>query len=345
MIPSSLTSAPTTDPSQIYRYRDGLYAEDMLIVGVVWLDLFTVLARQPRSAEDICREFQLTERPADVMLTLFVAMGLLVRQGDLYAVSDAAREHLSADSPWFLGPYYASLKERPVCRDLLKVLRTGKPANWGSEQDKKDWHRAMETEEFARQFTAAMDCRGVYLAQAAAKALDLGACRQLLDVAGGSGIYACSFCAHWPQLRATVLEKPPVDRITLNAVAERGFQDRVSVLAGDMLASELPAGFDAHLFSNILHDWDVPVVKALVETSFRALAPGGQIIIHDAHLDASKSGPLHVAEYSVMLMHSTEGRCYSVAEIGSYLGEAGFVNVQFRPTAAARSVITASKPR
>jgi len=92
-----------------------------------------------------------------------------------------------------------------------------------------------------------------------------------------------------------------------------------------------------------LHDWDVPVVKQLIAKSFAALEPGGTLIIHDAHLNEDKSGPLHVAEYSVMLMHSTEGRCYSVAEMREYLMEAGFTEVEFTPTAAARSIVTAKK--
>lgn len=339
----ALTQAPATDPAQIYRYRDGLYAEDMLFVGVVWLDLFSWLAAQPSEQREIQQQFDLTDRPADVMLTLFVAMGLLERRGETFHVTPVTREHLCADSPWFLGPYYASLKDRPVCQDLLKVLRTGKPANWGSQKDQQDWHKAMETEAFANQFTAAMDCRGVFLAQAAAKKLDLGSTRALLDIAGGSGIYACSFCAHFPNLRATVLEKPPVDKITAGAIARRGFSNRVSVLAGDMLNGPLPDGFDAHLFSNVLHDWDVPVVRQLIAKSFDALGPGGMLVIHDAHLNEEKSGPQHVAEYSVMLMHSTEGRCYSVAEMREYLEKAGFLEFQFTPTAAARSIITARK--
>ena len=339
----ALMQAPATDPTQIYRYRDGLYAEDMLIVGIVWLDLFSWLAKNPSDAAAIRQKFELTERPTDVMLTLFVAMGLLERRGEIYQVTPAAREHLCSDSPWFLGPYYASLKDRPVCADLLKVLRTGKPANWGSEKGKLDWHQAMETEEFATQFTAAMDCRGVFLAQAAAKKVDLSARRALLDIAGGSGIYACSFCAHFPNLRATVLEKPPVDQITTRAIAKRGFSERVTVLASDMLNAPLPAGFDAHLFSNVLHDWDVPAVRELIAKSFAALVPGGLLVVHDAHLNEDKSGPLHVAEYSTMLMHSTEGRCYGAGEMAEFLTAAGFENVQFTPTAAARSVITAQK--
>jgi hypothetical protein len=87
----------------------------------------------------------------------------------------------------------------------------------------------------------------------------------------------------------------------------------------------------------------VPVVKTLLEKSLAALEPGGVLIIHDAHLNDDLSGPLHVAEYSTMLMHSTEGRCYGTGEMRELLGTAGFVNFQFHPTAAARSVITAEK--
>lgn len=339
-----LTLATQTDPTFIYRPRDGLYAVDMLIAAICWLDFFSWLEASPSAAAAIRRQFETTPRPTDVMLTLFTAMGLIEQRAGLFHNTAAAREHLVKSSPWFLGPYYASLKDRPVVVDLLKVLRTGKPANWGSQKNEKDWHKAMETEEFATSFTAAMDCRGVFLAQAAAKSVDLKEHRHLLDIAGGSGIYACSFVAHHPHLRATVLEKPPVDRIAAGAIARRGFTEKVSVIAGDMFAAPLPAQCDVHLISNVLHDWDEPVVKQILAKSFQALPPGGLLVLHDAHLNADKAGPLHVAEYSVLLMHSTEGRCYSTAEMEEYLQEAGFRDFHFTPTAAARSILTARKP-
>jgi hypothetical protein len=119
----------------------------------------------------------------------------------------------------------------------------------------------------------------------------------------------------------------------------------VSVIAGDMFAEPLPEGFDDHLFSNVLHDWDVPKVKALIEKSFAALVPGGRILIHDAHLNAEKTGPIEVAEYSVLLVHACEGRCYSVAEIDAYLREAGFGEIEHAPTRAHRGVIAGRKPK
>jgi predicted O-methyltransferase YrrM len=338
-----LRTVPDTDPVEIYRVRDGIYAADMLLAAIVHLDLFSWLEQNPATRSEVCRAFETAPRPTDVMLTLFAAMGLVKEKDGAFHLTPLAREHLVRTSPWFLGPYYESLKNRPVALDLIKVLRTGKPANWSSEKDGKDWHLAMETDEFAAQFTAAMDSRGVYLAQAVAKSIDLSQRRRLLDIAGGSGVYACSLVTHHPHLAATVFEKPPVDRIAARAIANRGCSGKVSVVAGDMLAGALPADADVHLYSNVLHDWDEPVVRQLIEKSFEALPPGGLVVIHDAFLNAVKDGPLHVAEYSVLLMHSSEGRCYSTREMEQYLADAGFRDASYRDTAAARGVMTARK--
>jgi hypothetical protein len=67
------------------------------------------------------------------------------------------------------------------------------------------------------------------------------------------------------------------------------------------------------------------------------------VIIHDAHINADKTGPLPVAAYSALLMTITEGKCYSEKEMAGYLAEAGFGDVAYAPTAADRSVITARK--
>ncbi len=339
-----LTSAPHADPLRIYRYRDGIYAVDLLNAAVVHLDFFTWLAAHPADKATICRELQLTDRPVDVMLTLFTANGFVRPEKGVFHVTEVAREHLVQGSPWFLGPYFASLKDRPVTLDMVKVLRTDKPANWGSSKTEKEWTRAMEEPDFAERFTAAMDCRGIYLGRAVAHALNTGGRTRLLDIAGGSGIYACAITAAHPRVHATVFEKSPVDKVAAQLIAARGYAERVSVQAGDMFNDAPPTGFDMHLFSNVLHDWDTPVVKRLLEKSFAALPAGGMLVIHDMHLDREKSGPLPVAEYSVILMHSTEGKCYSLGELDDLFRAVGFRDLQHRPTAADRSIVTAVKP-
>ena len=338
-----LTLAPETDPSEIYQVRDELYAADALIAALTGLDFFTRLDAHPGTVDDIARDFGFHRRPVDVMTTLFVAMELLARDNDVLRLTPTAREHLVATSPWFLGPYFPKVADRPIAQDLLDVLRTGRPANFASRTHEADWHRAMETERVAEEFTAAMDRRGRLLAQALAKNLNLAGRRRVLDIAGGSGIYACALAAGAPDLGGAVLEKPPVDGIARRAIAARGFADRVAVVSGDMLAGPLPPGYDVHLFSNVLHDWDVDVVRQLLRASADALAPGALLVVHDAFLNAEKSGPLRIARYSVLLMHVTQGRCYSEAEIARWAVEAGFEAPRTVPSAIGRSALVARR--
>jgi acetylserotonin N-methyltransferase len=338
-----LLDDPVSDPLSLYRYRDGISAVDLLAVGISHLDFFTWLADHPSTFAAITAHFGIHPRPTDVMLTLFTAQGLVQQNGGCFHLTLRAREHLNAGSRWNLAPYFSSMKDRQPTLDMLKVLKTGKPANFGSF-DPQAWAQAMQRPDFAAQFTAAMDCRGILLGPALAKALDLSQHTALLDIAGGSGIYACALAAKNPHLRTTVLERPPVDRIATECIAKQGCTDRVSVHAGDIFADPLPTGFDVHLWSNVLHDWDEADVRRLLAKSDAALPPGGLIVIHDAFINAEKTGPLHIAEYSALLMNITEGKCYSIGEYRTYLSELGFDWLEHKPTAVGRGFIVARKP-
>ncbi len=334
-----LTSAPDTNPLNIYRYRDSLYAVD-LITAALSIGFFTWLSANPSTLNGICGHFDFKERPADVMLTLFTANGWVKNDAGVFHATDTAKEHLCAGSVWDLRPYYASLHERPIARDYIEVLKADKPAGWSGDKAAFDWHKAMEQEDFARKFTAAMDCRGLYLAQALAKKLDLTGRSCLLDIGAGSGIYACSIAAQHTHLKAVVFDQAPVDRIAAKLIEERGCADRVSVATGNMFDG-LPTGCDVHLFSNVLHDWGVTEVKKLLAVSHASLNPGGMLLIHDAFINAEKNGPLHAAEYSCLLMHSTQGKCYSTSEYTALLSDAGFAPGEYHDTVVARGFMAA----
>ncbi len=336
---------PSTDPSALYRLRDGIFAVDLLTTAIVEFDVITKLAATPGDLAAVCAMLGTAPRPTDVMLSLLAANDLITKEDEVFHVSERGREHLMTGSQWCVRDYFASLQERPVARDMARVLRTGKPANWSSSDDLDNWHDAMENEKFAREFTAAMDCRGVVLAQslAAAVAADLSHSSKMLDIGGGSGVYACGLVHACPGLTASVLEKPPIDGIARDAIAERGFADRVDVQIGDMFVDALPDEFDVHLFSNVLHDWDIPEVEMLLAQSAQALPSGGTLLVHEAFLNESKTGPLPVAEYSAILMHSTQGRCYGQGEIRSFMDVAGFDAVRYQDTTADRGVFVARK--
>lgn len=330
------------DPSCLLRYRDSIYASDLLICAVACFDFFTFLKDGPATFDEICDAMQVQPRPADVLMSLLLSLELVEACEDTFTLTELSAKYLVSDSPDSLVPYYSSLKNRPQCMEFCDVLRTGKPAGWSSKDEGKNWTKSMQDQEFADAFTAAMDSRGAYLARKLADTLDVSRNRALLDIAGGSGIYACSIAGRSSHLAATVLEIPPVDLAAMRSIESKSMSSRVKVVSGNMF-EEIPAGYDVHLFANAFHDWDTDSLKMLAANSFKSLSPGGFIAVFDAHLNECKNGPLPIAEYSCLLMHSTEGKCYSTREISDILTAAGFCQIDVTDVAANRTVITGKK--
>ena len=328
----------------LLRRRDGIFSTDLLITAIGYLDFFNWLKKNPSTLAGICKSLKLAERPADVMLTFFSSLKLIKKIGSHYHISRNGDAFFREGSTFDLRGYFNSLIERPICRDIAAVLRTNTPLNWANAPQGNEWAKAMTQKKFAEHFTSAMDSRGSFLAPALAKRLHCRRYSRLLDVAGASGIYSSVLVKAYPHLRATILEKPPVDRLAETAIRRQSLSKNISVIPGDMFSDAWPCGFDIHLFSHVLHDWDVQDVEHLLEQSFHALEPGGMVAIHDAHINKHKTGPLEVAEYSILLMLSTRGKCYSVGEMETMLTRIGFQELQSVPTAGFRSLVTAIKP-
>ena len=336
---------PETDPAMILRYRDRQFAAELLAVAILHLDLFTWLGeRDGADLQTICDHFDLKARPVDVMVTLAVANGYLKREPDGWLnVTPMAIEHLTAGSPWYLGPYYEPLRGNNAYMGFLQVLQTGRPANWQARQDTDNWHDAMTQEAFAESFTALMHSRGLALGQHLAKSLqeaDILDSGLLLDVAGGSGIYSACILATAPNLTAVVLEQPPVDQIARRELSRFGMDHRSQVLTGDMFDAPWPR-CQLLLLSNVLHDWDIPEIRLLLQKASSALELGGWLVVHEAFLREAKDGPLPVAEYSALLMHITQGRCYAPGEIQSAANDLPLAWKEFQPTIADRGWLAA----
>ncbi len=326
----------------LLQYRDAIYAPDLLVCAVTHLDLVTLLSREALNFEGICQNCATYPRPTAVMLTLLRAMNILERENGRYRPTPAAQRYLNANSPDSLVPYYRSIQNRPQCLEFFEVLKSGKPAGWSSKKDGADWLSAMQAPDFAQAFTDAMDSRGKILAEALAEALPMSSHSRLLDIAGGSGIYACKMVDRHPHMQATILEIPPVDAVAQQSIKDKGFAGRVSVQMGDMFQA-LPEGYDVHLFANVFHDWALDNLHKLAQNAYSALPPQGCILVFDAHLNTDKDGPLSVAAYSCLLMHSTLGRCYGETEITETLCETGFRDCSILPIAADRSAILGFK--
>jgi len=334
---------PPVSPERIIGLRESAFAVDVFIAAVSYFDFFNRLAKAPADIETICSSLGIKARPADVMLTLFKAYGFIKEKQGIFSLTDVSKQYLTRESGFDLSSYVGSLKNRPICEDMVKVLRTGKTANWAAAKEGKDWAKSMEDGSFAESFSAGMNSRGAYLAHGLLNAIDLSDCRKWLDIGGASGIYTTKLVKKYPKLRAAIFEKPPVDKVAAYAVKKLKLNDKIKIVPGDMFRDELPRGYDVHFISHVLHDWDLPQVKIILQNSYRNLSDGGTVVIHDAYINKTKTGPLSVAEYSVLLMFLSEGKCYSISEMNALLKDAGFKDIAYKPTILNRGIVTARK--
>jgi acetylserotonin N-methyltransferase len=169
--------------------------------------------------------------------------------------------------------------------------------------------------------------------------------RSLLDVGGGSGIFAIELARANAALAATVMEIDAVCKEADKYIAAAGLGGRVKTQAVNMFEQEWPRGHDAHFFSNIFHDWSDPTCRLLAKKSFAALQPGGRIFLHEMLMDDDGCGPLVASAFSVMMLLGTRGRQYTLPELRGFLEGAGFTDVDaVRTGGGYYSLVTARKP-
>jgi ubiquinone/menaquinone biosynthesis C-methylase UbiE len=346
----SALSFPRTDPTPIFDAFRGNFSTELLTAAVAYFNVFEQLRDGPRSFEALRARCGLAERAAVVLFTVLRALNLLARNaGGELELTAQSREHLIPGAPFDVSGYIGLAAESPGVKDMVERLRTNTPAGAADANKgaafiyREGIESAMETEASARHLTMMLAGRARNCAPALAHSVPLSAARRLLDVGGGTGIYSIACLQKNPLLRAVVWDRPEVLKVAAEMAGDYGVGGRLECCAGDMFVDPFPAGCDVILLSNILHDWDVPQCRALLERCAAALPTGGRVLVHDAFIDDDMDGPLAVALYSGALFYLTEGRAYSAAEYRMWLSEVGLVTGEIVPTLVHCGVLPAAK--
>ncbi len=327
---------PPTDPTAIFEYFRGCYATELLTAAVAHFDIFTRLRERPQTEAELSDAIGLEDRPAVVLLTALRAMGLVNTQGGRLHATDLALNHLVPGGDFDVGHYIGLAATSPGVLQIVELLRSNQPLDGngtGTAFIYRDGvESAMEATESARHLTLALAGRAKNVAPSFAEAVHVRENATILDLGGGTGIYAYALLQKNLTARAIVMDRPEVLRVAEEMADQYGVSDRVELLPGDMFNDELPADVETVLLSNLLHDWDIPECKLLVQKASRRLPVGGQLLIHDVFLHDDMDGPLPIALYSAALFSLTEGRAYSAKEYRSWLCEANLVPQAIKPT-------------
>lgn len=338
---------PTQDATPIFELFRGVYATQLLTAAVAHFGILEKLAAGPKSAAALQAEIGLERRPFVVLTTALAAMQLLQKKDEAWELTSLAREHLLGAAPFAVTGYVGLAAQAPEVVEMVARLRTNKPAGAGDEEGAafifgEGIESAMERDASARWLTLALAGRAKNVAPYLSQVVDLSQATRLVDIGGGTGIYAIACLRRFPTLKATVLDSPEVLKVAREMAAEYGVLDRMEFVAGDMFADALPEG-DVMLLSNILHDWDEPECEALIGKVSQALPTGGRLLIHDVFLNDDLQGPLPISLYSAALFTLTQGRAYSQREYRAWLTAAGLPSKAAVATHIHCGVIEATK--
>ncbi|WP_242578915.1 methyltransferase [Streptomyces sp. MST-110588] len=272
------------------------------------LDLFSQLSAAPGStATEVAARNGLAVRPAEQLLTACAGLGLLRRQGPGYANTPEAETYLVRGRPDYFGDAVLSLDHRYAgWMRLGEALRSNAPTNFDAQASESMFDP--EDTELQQHFWKSMYALSATSARALAAAYDFGPVRRLLDVGGGGAAYDIELCRAYEELRATVFDLPFICELSREPVSRAGLTDRISFAPGDFLReAALPAGHDAVLLSQVLHDWDERTNRLILAKCFAALPSGGRILISELLVDDTKDGPLLPALMSLNMLVSTWG--------------------------------------
>lgn len=346
---TSILQPPPSDPAVLFDLFRGNFATELLTVASAHLNVFGRLAELgPQAFADLGRALGLEARPLQVLLTALQAFGLVQRTGDQYTLTPLARTHLVPGGDHDVSGYLGLASDSPGVREMLERLRTNVPAGAKDKAGAAFIYReglesAMEIEQSARHLTFALAGRARNVGPVLAQNHPLADARCLLDVGGGSGLYSIAWLQQHTHLRAVVWDRPEVLKVAAELAATHGVAERLECRAGDMFTDEVPAGCDVVLFSNVLHDWDVPQCRELVARTAAALPAGGRLLIHDVFLNDALDGPLPLALYSAALFSLSEGRVYSAGEYREWLTAVGLTLGAVIPTLIHCGVLAARK--
>ncbi|HEX4702928.1 MAG TPA: methyltransferase [Pseudonocardiaceae bacterium] len=161
--------------------------------------------------------------------------------------------------------------------ELLGTITTGGPA-YVHRYGREFWADLDAKPELRRSFDAQMNWRFQVQAPQIAERFDWSRFAQILDVGGGDGTVLTAILHAHPNVRGRVLDLAPTTTAATDRFAAAGLDDRAGVVSASFF-DPLPAGADAYLLSDILHDWDDDHAREILAGCRRAAAPNGTVVV------------------------------------------------------------------
>lgn len=323
------------------------YVYSQVLVACVELGVLEALHGGPRTLADLAERLQVPPDRLSRLLEAAESLGL-VEGGESRVYALGTSGAVVAAQPALLEMIRHQRELYEDLRDLAGLVRAGmQPTRLSSY-----WayagrgQHADHVAASAATYSALMSATRELVTGEIFRAYDLSRHHWMMDVGGGEGMFAAEACRRFTMLRASVFDLPPVAARARSRQSDGALVGRFDAIGGDFRSDTLPVGADLITFVRVVHDHDDDVAVALLSAAFRALPPGGTVLVAEPMCESGAAGRVGHAYFNLYFLAMGTGRARSAKEVGRLLERAGFSAVQRHATTqpVCVSVVSARKP-
>jgi len=222
--------------------------------------------------------------------------------------------------------------------DLLHSVQTGKTA-FEHQFGTSYFAYLAQHREADRVFNEAMTGWTAQLVGAVVDAYDFSPFRTIMDVGGSYGTLLAAVLRSNPAARGILFDQPHVAASAGEHLAVAGVAERCKTVGGDFFV-EIPAGADAYMLAQILHDWDDERSVAILQQCRRAMPAHGKLLVIELVLPPDEE-PFFGKWLDLHMLVLLGARERTAVEYGALFHAAGFELARVVATPAGASVVEA----
>lgn len=294
-----------------------------VLTASVRLGVFDRLEQGKATSIEVAEACGCDRKGMEVLLDALTGFGYIERSRGLYFNSKPASKWFVSSSPVSLRDPLLFIHElREVIGSLEVGVKTGRTFDLHHEDRPPEfWELYMRSMLTFARFTSGEIVRKVPVRRHP---------KRLLDVGGGPGAYAATFCRRYPGLDATVLDLPEAVAQGRRIVAEQGMEERIGFRLGDLREIDWGAGFDIVLLFNVIHILPVDDAKRAIDKAAKALNPGGTLAILDSEYKEQDEISTAAGFNKLFFYLACGTLIYPEKTIRGWMTDAGFSNVRLK---------------
>jgi hypothetical protein len=306
------------------------------------LGIADAVAAGPLPLEDLARRVGADPDALGRLMRALISRGMFRRHRDgRYGLTPLA-DTLRSDAPASMAGaalFFGSRQYREHWSLLVESIKTGKPSV-PVLRGMEIFDYLREDPGFGKLFNDAMTSANESAVAPIVAGYDFGAYPTVVDVGGGHGGLLAAILAATPRAQGVLYDMPHVVAGAPAVLRQQGVEGRVRIDGGSFFDS-VPAGGNAYVLKNVIHDWPDEQAVAILRNVRAAAGTDATLLLIEWVIPADdRDFPGKWADLEMLL--TAGGRERTAAEYRDVLRQAGFRMTRVVQTASPFSIVEAT---